>query len=342
MRTVFVNSINNIESGQSLQRKLEGCYTNTGNLVWHERCKREIDYEAQINLQDIPRNLDDSVLVVPVSNNLSAIETVFSKRLRGLLNVRSQVVLIGLGVQANQNAGTPQKFVKELPKSKARLLYEISNKSVSIGVRGEFTAACLDYMGIHNYKIIGCPSFYSGILYNKAMKLPPAKLQKVCVNITGGVNTCKELELVLRCGVKSRVIMQGIRDRAELIKKEMAGEYWEKNARFFFNLKEWEDYIKEEDFTFSLGTRLHGNMLSFLMGVPALWITHDYRMNEIVDLLKLPHLEKRHLKKIKYLEELMEYCVYDRAFYKNMNKMRKEYISFLEENRVAHKFKLYR
>lgn len=339
MRTVFVNSINNIDDTQNLHGKLEACYTNTGNLVWHERCKREINYKKEINLVDIPKDMNDAILVVPVSNNLSIVETAFSKRLRGLLNAKAQIVLIGLGVQANQNMNTPKKLVKGLSKSKTRLIYEIANKSISIGVRGEFTADCLEYMGIHNYKIIGCPSFYSGMLDNKSIVLPSAKLQKVCVNITGGLNTYKELELVSKCGVNSKVIMQGIGDKPEFKNKNISEKYWKKNARFFFDLNEWENYIKKEAFTFSFGTRLHGNMISFLMGVPALWITHDCRMNEIVDLLKLPHLNKCHLKKVKYLEELMEYCIYNKAFYRNMKKMRMEYISFLEENGVAHKFK---
>lgn len=339
MKTVFINSIYDVDDSQSIQKKLEECYTNTGNLVWHELCKREIAYDEEINLYDISRNLDDSVLVVPVSNNLSVAETTFSKRLRGLLNVKAQIVVIGLGVQASQNINTPKKLVKELPRSKTQLLYEIANKSVSIGVRGEFTAACLDYMGIHNYRIIGCPSFYSGMLNNIEIKLPSAKLQKICMNITGGSDVHKVIELALKCGVNSRLIMQGIKDRDEWVNNVRLRSNFEKNARFFFHLNEWEDYIREEKFTFSFGTRLHGNMLSFLMGVPALWITHDYRMNEIVDLLKLPYISQRNFKKIKYLEELMERCIYDKGFYRNMIKMRREYISFLEENRVAHKFK---
>lgn len=33
-------------------------------------------------------------------------------------------------------------------------------KVASIGVRGEFTAECLSLLGVHNIRIIGCPSFY--------------------------------------------------------------------------------------------------------------------------------------------------------------------------------------
>ena len=43
----------------------------------------------------------------------------------------------------------------------------MSERTNTIGVRGAFTAECLDLMGIHNYRIIGCPSMFvnlNGIL----------------------------------------------------------------------------------------------------------------------------------------------------------------------------------
>lgn len=40
----------------------------------------------------------------------------------------------------------------------------MSERTNTIGVRGAFTAECLDLMGIHNYRIIGCPSMFSADL----------------------------------------------------------------------------------------------------------------------------------------------------------------------------------
>lgn len=214
-------------------------------------------------------------------------------------------------------------------------------------------------MGIHNYKIIGCPSFYSSMLQSKKIVMPSAKLQKVCINVTGGgKNDHRILELVLKSGLNSRLIMQGVRDMPEVryenrnmtkekLEKSLPNiaadvksveKYWKKNGKIFFGLSEWEKYISEEEFTFSFGTRLHGNMLQFLMGVPSLWIIHDSRTKEIVDLLKLPYITEKKLEKIRYVEEIMEKCLYEKEFYENFYRLRHEYIRFLDENRVKHNF----
>lgn len=359
MKTVFVNSILPFDQSAGIIPRLDACYTNTGNLVWHEKCKKEIDYDYEVELCNFSKGLEDCVLVVPVANIINPYESVFSKRLRCLLDVKAQIVLIGVGVQADRYLNTPKKILEAIPKSKIRLLRQIADKSISIGVRGGIAADCLEKMGIHNYKIIGCPSFYSSMLQSKKIVMPSAKLQKVCINVTGGgKNDHRILELVLKSGLNSRLIMQGVRDMPEVryenrnmtkgkLEKSLPNiaadvksveKYWKKNGKIFFGLSEWEKYISEEEFTFSFGTRLHGNMLQFLMGVPSLWIIHDSRTKEIVDLLKLPYITEKKLEKIRYVEEIMEKCLYEKEFYENFYRLRHEYIRFLDENRVKHNF----
>lgn len=100
MKTVFVNMMNDPKDCKTAKEKLAACYTNTGNLVWHDCCKKEIDYEEEVALNDLSKDYENTVLVVPVANNLSVGETEFSKKLRTLLNVNAQIALIGLGAQA--------------------------------------------------------------------------------------------------------------------------------------------------------------------------------------------------------------------------------------------------
>ena len=340
MKTVFVNSIQHFCEDECISERLKKCYTNTGNFVWHDCCKKEIDYDYEVDLFNLPKGIEDSNLVVAADNTLSPYESLFSKRLRRLLECKTQITLIGLGAQANKELNTPKKLVKAIPKSKIRLFEEIADRSVSIGVRGEFTADCLKCMGIHNYQVIGCPSFYSSVLSNDNV-MALAKIRKISINITGG-GKCdhKLLELIFKYGVNSKLILQGKWDMAEVshegkkmttqmlerglpnisIKRSLLENYWKKNAQIFFDLNEWKEYIQKEKFTFSLGTRLHGNMIHFLMGVPALWITHDSRTQEIAELLKLPYMTDKEFLKKRYVEEVMEKCVYGDDFYENYNR----------------------
>lgn len=56
--------------------------------------------------------------------------------------------------------------------------------------------------------------------------------------------------------------------------------------KIFFDIKDW--MIFSGNYDFSLGLRLHGNMVSFQSGIPTLWYVHDNRTNELAELMKLP------------------------------------------------------
>lgn len=68
------------------------------------------------------------------------------------------VVIAGLG--ANSFGGFDPEFHKKLPPALVKFLREISGMCEKIGIRGEFTADVLDKLGISNFQIIGCPSFF--------------------------------------------------------------------------------------------------------------------------------------------------------------------------------------
>ena len=49
MKTVFVNSIQHFCEDECISERLKKCYTNTGNFVWHDCCKKEIDYDYEVD-----------------------------------------------------------------------------------------------------------------------------------------------------------------------------------------------------------------------------------------------------------------------------------------------------
>ena len=121
------------------------------------------------------------------------------------------------------------------------------------------------------------------------------------------------------------------------VSKEQLSSFMKTNAHMFFNYQEWCDYLTKNEITFSYGSRFHGNMCSLRNGVPALWITHDSRTSELVKTLHLPSISYDTLAKIKHVEELIEFCDYE-DFNRNYKKMTQNYIAFLEENGLNHKF----
>lgn len=50
----------------------------------------------------------------------------------------------------------------------------------------------------------------------------------------------------------------------------------------------WQDYLIQGNFSFSLGQRIHGNIMSLLAGIPCYVLWHDTRTKEMVDYFHLP------------------------------------------------------
>jgi hypothetical protein len=231
----------------------------------------------------------------------------------------------------------------------------LSERAASLGVRGEFTAQCLEEMGIHNYRIIGCPSAFKYMdgIYKKVKK---ANTENVMFTVTAGSNYERKI-LELGMSVNAKWIMQMLTEMPEValegkipdekwmqirfpgikLTPEQLKEYMEQNAKMFFRINDWQDYYAKENFTFAFGSRFHGNMSALRSGIPALWITHDSRTSELVNTLHLPHIDIKTLNNINRVEELIDLCDYE-DFYKNYESLTKEYIKFLDENNLNHKF----
>lgn len=106
----------------------------------------------------------------------------------------------------------------------------------------------------------------------------------------------------------------------------------------FNNRKEWEDFLLNEDISFSAGLRFHGNMMAFSCGIPALWIVSDRRMQEMVEAMKLPHIYKHELDNITTPDTLLKLADYNEEFMKYYKQMGEAYVQFLGKNRVEHNF----
>lgn len=114
-------------------------------------------------------------------------------------------------------------------------------------------------------------------------------------------------------------------------------EYNKKMSQVFWDIDSWNKFYKKENITFAFGTRFHGNMEALRNGVPALWITHDSRTEELTNYLHLPSIKLSKAIKVKNLEELIEYCNYT-DLVMNYTKLCEKYVGYLNENKLSHKY----
>lgn len=364
--TVIINPV--MPSGQdknaNIKTKLDYAGFNTGNVVFADSIKKQLNYTREIwkkdnnsmELSDISDIKNPSV-IMPSSNFIIHDD---NNELAYLLcdfmeKNNCPITLVGLGAQSTPEFNTPKKLVSVLSKEKKRWFKMLSERAVSIGIRGEFTAECLEEMGIYNYRIIGCPSIYK-YLDGKFSILPKPTLKNIQITVTAGsVRDTKILEMGYK--KKSHWIMQMITEFPEVVfeDKELKYDklmwsfpalsisekrlikYMKKRAHMFYTLEDWDEFYKKNKITFAFGSRFHGNMAALRNGVPTLWIVHDSRTTELVNTLHLPKLEENEFMKIRNMKELINYCNYD-DFYENYSVLHKNYIEFLEENHISHKF----
>ncbi len=357
-KTVFVNAFPSqefYEEGLSWQRKLELLANNTGNLLYVEALKKQIDYDVQAWLGNPGFKTDEfSAGVIPTSNILRKYYSGAVIWADLMEKAKFPITLAGLGAQSFSDCLTPRAVVEQLSEEMKDAFRKMSYQTCSLGVRGEFTAECLRLMGISNYRIIGCPSFYYNLDGSIDQK-PEPTLDKVTVNMDIGRSISGK---VLDMGIELNAewIMQADSEKPEILfndksvkmdfLKKYCGTMQEmknikayimRHAHMFFDLNTWSNYLRNNRFTFSFGMRFHGNMMSYLCGIPTLWITHDSRTRELTETLKLPHIDLEDYKNVKYTEELLEKCDYTET-YRNYAKLLEEYIMFLEENGLKHKF----
>ncbi len=155
--------LRNVQDKRKLsKKKYQNLANNLGNDVFNLYTIKPLalydvhDFENSEYLQ----NPDNNYVLLPA--NVIANQWVdvckwwndFLKKSRFRLTVAS------IGAQVPLNYISPENFAKDLCDEVKKFVYEIADRSISIGVRGEYTGDVLKALGIKNVDVIGCPSWF--------------------------------------------------------------------------------------------------------------------------------------------------------------------------------------
>lgn len=358
--TVVVNLLIGLQRNldKSVNEKIGFAGANTGNLIFTEGMKEQLDYTKEIWINPTAlKDVEKPAVVIPSANFIiEGGDSLMTAVIRFLEQTDCPVTMAGLGAQAALDE-SPEDLVQKLTENQKRAFQMISERATSIGVRGEFSAECLNALGIHNVKIIGCPSFYfrPGM---KSHKLKIPSLKRTQVTITPG---SRENSLLLERAMEwnSEWMMQMNTELPQLafeqskwdetldelvmnafpetnLAPQQIWEYMRRSSKIYFEKNKWDQFYDEEDITFAYGSRFHGNMAAFRNGVPALWITHDRRTAELIQTLHLPSIDFEQFESMNTMEEMLDYCDYS-DYEKNYEGLHKNYVEFLEENGLRHR-----
>lgn len=301
---------------------LAACGNNTGNLLFQYACTQIFENVSRGNIGvDIPYrhdhvNNNHDFLVLPSANflnpnfNLADLVAYLSK-------VNIPIIPIGLGAQCkNTVEGFPK--LQDLPPSIQNFISEIRSKSPLLFVRGDFTKEILVSYGFEPSVICvsGCPSNFIGDLktiQDGFDSLDQTHENDVSLLVTGDEVwpqdlRKRELERKLVSLLMERgggYLVQSVEPLVRNIFEYRGSQISEEFAkilryigfnglsneprsylRLYSSVQSWMFGIR--DISLSTGLRLHGNMCSLQAGIPALWIYHDSRTEELCKTMALP------------------------------------------------------
>lgn len=279
-----------------------------------------------------------------------------------LAKLRIPVIAFGIGAQA------PSKGPLVLNEATRRVLSLIADRSVSLGVRGAYTADVLWSLGIRNARIIGCPTVFRRNDPHLRIDLPPLDaVRDVAYTLRREVdaayakdvahyldlqrNTVLDLaqrfnlDVLAQGEVEEKNILWGNDAQREAALAKLRHEGWLRgdgdpmealyrtNLFYADSVAEFEAKVSAKQLV--LGYRLHGNLLGLANRVPSVYFTYDSRTAEFAETLQIPSFDVFAGKPFR-LEDYWHQPLFERfnrAYYSRYRDMR----LFLDENSVDHK-----
>lgn len=364
MKMVMANTIEarekRIEKVLDCREMMRRCGANTGNVCFVDALYDQIQVEKEVWCTEIEPENKEELFILPASNWINVEGKVLQRIFLRLDRVDVRFLVIGLGIQMELGQSISE-LVKGLSEKTITALKIMSEHSVSIGIRGERTAEVLDRLSIHNWQIIGCPSFYEPYRKNQHISCRETFGETICYNTKpGGEREHKLIEmaaltsapLILQAmGDLPLTLTEGKRIEKAVLEDKYPGlkmtaneleTYIQNHGHIFFARNEWSEFLVNNSVALSVGGRFHGNMMAFSNGIPALWLVCDERIKEMVDAMKLPFIFYEKLDDIHEPEEFFGFLNYDSEFQNHYQRMADNYIDFLNKNQVRHTFKIRR
>ena len=280
---------------------------NTGNMLFMAPLRGQILADSRIaDLGYINREV--RTLVLSMGNWISS-ATDYSGHATAIerSNVE-RIVVLGAGAQAQASIDEI-----ELQSGTRRFLDIVAERSVSIGVRGDFTAAVLDKFGIRNVDVIGCPSVF---MFGEGFRSKVADSEiRLAVNTTWHGHYRDAIAELLAFGrshdallveQSEKCLMRFCQDKVLTSEVSFLARYYSHSPHdawslmewlrrklvYYTKLGEWRDAMNQIDLV--VGSRFHGAIAAMLSGARALLLTMDTRTKELAEYLNLPSMPFQH------------------------------------------------
>lgn len=281
-----------------------------------------------------------------------------------LSKLKIPVIAFGVGAQA------PVSGRLELSEESRRIWRLMADRSVTMGVRGEYTADVLWDLGIRNIRIVGCPTAFRARDPELRIDLPALdSVKTVGITMRREVSSTyspdvktylathrdlvKDLSkrfdtvLMMQGEVEEKKLLWGTDEQKEEAWAALRANNWIRNwyldaemeelyrTRLWYSdvVQDYEDIVRSRDLV--LGYRLHGNLMALSQRTPSVYFSYDSRTAEFARTFAIP-CHDVYAGKPFVLEEYWDqhrFEVFNRTYRMRYRDMR----AFLEENALPHR-----
>lgn len=301
---------------------------NIGNKVWIQGIISELStYDNNIYFLDNNETWDDINskydLIVYSAANMFAPQynNLISEVTRLFKNSKLPIYVISIGAQTN-SFNEINDLAKSMTNTVPKFMEAIYNTGGEVACRGYFTKEFLDKVCSNTAEVVGCPSLFQNgrnlIINKKSGRLKPIFNGKVKYNqlyryFDDSIYIDQDAFLEFVYNLNDYTNKDYIMDYIVKYGDEQIELLLNDKVKIFYDIPEWKDYIEKGNYNFSIGTRIHGNIISILSSIPSIVIPCDSRTKEMAEFYNIPMLDK--------VESYMDVeRAYNELDYSNFNK----------------------
>lgn len=292
---------------------------NSGNFLFNlalesyldsEKC--DIDfcsiYDFATHSSDFVNNNYDMVLYSAANIINAKCKNFFIKAKEVIANYKIPIFFIGAGLETDVY-DTEFKFLNSIKSELSDFIKAVDSVGGVFSIRGQRTAQVFKKLGFDNFYVTGCPSIFMlgpnlkirpQVLSNSELKplvngtkcLRNGKITQIFSKYPESIFLCQDRFLKIIENRKKHPIKYS--DLILSIQHGSIAPWLIKNDRikFFKDIPIWFNYLKENSFNFSFGSRIHGNIICLLSGIPVLIYAQDMRVLEMAEYFDIPHIVK--------------------------------------------------
>ena len=327
--------------------------TNVGNKVWMQGLISEISSpENEICFLDENEEWESINsgydLIVFSTANLFAIE--HKDYIRELADTFSHssipVFVIAVGAQA-KSYDDIEILCNEIGNEVRLFVDSIYSSGGELALRGWFTKEFLEKTCSNTAVVTGCPSMYQNGRDVRVTKKQISR-EEFAPIINGDTDQALTLLYKYKKSVyidqdiwffesyatdfwresDDRKLFGKLVDRHGLLATKL---FLDNRIKLFYDVPEWRSFIISSDFSCSYGTRIHGNIMTLLCGVPALIRAMDSRTREMAEFFGIPYCINGSTNDLWGLFEDLDYSFFNSSFKRKYDDFEK----FLKKHNIV-------